>query len=986
MTSTTKNERYQYLLSVFLVCLVCLPLQIAASKGKASQSAGASERTEFIFYNDKLFAYKLQRIPADSSTRILDLAGNTLWITNDMDIGNTLSVQLPEELGRMFDPISRHMFLDENRLALNRLNDLKQLLPDNPYISYLFGQNYLAIGQTDEAIKAFKQASSNFSQDLDSLVELGNIYFHTSQFKSAITEFKNGVTAVKQLLKKYDSDRSVPAHFKDLRQFKEFKATLTDRQNLLEQNLILAYSRRADQLYNTGNQKEALTVLESAMKLQPKHYGLLETYRLYTVFQPQNAPKKGSAPLDIDVWTQEVQRQIESGSKQQALKLLDYLRTTFPDDKKLAQLHDQLNVDQAKLYSDTDAITLLLKAVETYNSIPKTNTTLTKLLEKQIKDNKLISSRLERLVTRYLKAHPDNKSRSIHSTYFINAAKANIEANQLQQAKELLVKALEADPKNWDLAKMKSTVHVGLATQLRQQGQITQSIENYEAAIESGNASWMIRFRIWGLKIKQWLNENFNIILIIFAAVLLIALLVQRALTSVAQRRQLKKLRKDGWQAYKEKQWNEAIVQLERYIKSSRNNVPLPTFRALAESYTYSGDLESALNIYRKISYLYPGSETHLFEAKIFIIQRKPMLLKTCMEKSRDLDNDTRQLIDYCFELIEKGEDEKELQEIIGTLYFLVKDYERAKYIFTQVVSNYKHEDIRYSYKQLIDIAKITKQTDQLKKLLSLYEKHHPDDHAVHLELGYYNEAANNMEEAIRHYEKSLSLSYSEHLEQKLNEMKEKKAIERLQSLIEETNNGDNANANQLLALAELKLKTNAHDECLMFVEKLLETHVDCNVAIFRIGGIAHYMKGNYRQAADYFKKFLKTNSLDESHKKSKESRYLLANSYLRTNEIELAVHEFQTLHSLDPKYRDVSEKIFISVTSCPYCDKKISSDTVICPHCQSKVQDARKSYSDLVNGPKEYEFMDDSADLDVSKPSSDRVQDEPSEENNSES
>jgi tetratricopeptide (TPR) repeat protein len=294
-------------------------------------------------------------------------------------------------------------------------------------------------------------------------------------------------------------------------------------------------------------------------------------------------------------------------------------------------------------------------------------------------------------------------------------------------------------------------------------------------------------------------------------------------------------------------------------------------------------------------------------------------------------------LIDYCFNLIQKGQDEKDLQEIIGALYLQINDIERAKYIFTQVITHYSEQDIRFSYRQLLEIAKREKDAAAVRKILQRYERQFPDDFGVLLELGYYFEAFGEIDKALDFFKRANQLSYSEIIAEKITRIQNKKMESKLQEEMQKIAAAPTTPANRL-KIAGLKYQSGDFQGCLDDCAMLLSEGFNVN-EVTRFMGLAHYSKNEYLKAAECLGKYLSHSQESKQSEINKEARYYLGMSYLKQNLLELSVREFQELLVVDPNYRDVKEKIHINIVACPYCSRKISSQDVFCPHCKARVR-----------------------------------------------
>ena len=506
---------------------------------------------------------------------------------------------------------------------------------------------------------------------------------------------------------------------------------------------------------------------------------------------------------------------------------------------------------------------------------------------------------------------------------------------------------------------MLSQVHIAQAKKFTTQGDLQGSIASLESAIKTGKAGVGIRVKLAGLKLRRFVETKYQLIALILLPLTLLIIAAFRVSSHLKMRRAIRRFRLEGWKAYQNEQWDIAIDQLSRFIRQSKGVVQFPIYQALAESYQRTDDMESALATYKKIGYLFPKSSCYLDEAKIYIDQGRIPLLLSTLRRSNDLEQDCKNLIDYCFSVIEEGENVKEYQEVIGSLYMLVGELERAKYIFTQVITHYQNQlDVRYSYRQLIEVAKREGNTERLTKILKSYRKAYPEDAVVHVEFGRYFEKHANEEKALEHYRIACQLAYSEELEQKIAEIQRKHVQEKLDEAL--ANAGDNPNSSTRLRIASLKYQIGDYQGCI----------TDCNALInegqavtesMRLLGLAFYYMEDFPRSAECLQQYIQNSGEPNTAEKIKEAKYRLARAYMKQNLLELAVREFQEIHNVDPKFRDVSEKIYLNLTTCPYCAKSITTQETVCPHCHIRIRTGgTMEASKFMIGNQQYGNLDD--------------------------
>lgn len=931
-------------------CMAGLSAAVDAAP-KASKTVALSQRNSyrFFFHSKLMLTYATPK--GGGEIAIQDAAGNTIWVTTQSRFQDFYADLLPQELQRLFgQPV--HLYeTGDYQESLNLLNQLIKLFPNSPYINHLTGLNYLAISDRERASNYFQQSLKYYPDDPESGSELGILHFQAGEYLTAISYFRNALGSVNQLMGLYDNKNAdIPDNFKDGQGFAEFKNLLRDKQQLAEQNLILAYARQADTLYEVGQQQDALRLLESAMKLLPNRPGLMETYRIYAVYPPLPEALERRKDNDLEVWTEEIQRYLSAGKEASALSLIVHLLSIYPNDAKLAEMSGEIVLKRSAALQGSDQIAFLLKSLADQ---PK-QTQIAEALAKALHATLATTTKrwgLEELLEmgeKFAKLAPSDASKGVLGAIYLQYAKRLIADEELTDAKLALEKGASLDPKNRELAEMQSQVLISLAKQYRERGDIVASIDSYKQAIRTGQAGLWIRVVLLSLTLRQFIVDNYQLGILLLIAVVIALMLSKRFFVRLAERQAARRFRREGWQAYQRQHWDIAVDLLSRYIKIAKSTVQFPIYQALAESYRKIHDNESALLIYKKISYLFPQSNCYMDEAKIYVQQRKITLMLAAIKRSSNLQADAKTLIDYCFNLIQKGKDEKELQEIVGSLYLLVNDLERAKYIFTQVVAHYGEQDLRFAYKQLMEISKKEKDVAGLRKILSRYEKHYPDDAGVLLELGYFYESTGEIDKAVGYFQRANVMNYSEVLEQKIKTIQLKKVEQKLREEIQKLGQSP-ATPTSKLRLAALKFQAGDYSGCINDLNALISEGHGVNEAL-RLLGLAYYAVEEYVKAAECLEKFLSA-SQEQASEIGKEARYRLGSAYLKQNLLELAVQEFQRLHSIDPNYRDVREKMHISITSCPYCSRKISSNDVFCPHCNSRVRQSAPEPEAMVGG-----------------------------------
>ncbi len=908
-----------------------------------------------IFYRDKLLLTYSAAV--GNTITISDPAGNTLWVAQREQIKEVYAKILPRELERLYKKTHHLQTIGDHLAAIQGLERLLELFPNSPYTYYLLGRSHAEGGDRNAAMQAFEQALKSFTTDIESRSELSILHFYAGNFPAAIKGFRQALTAVKKMLPSdgalEDKKLRVPEHFSNSRDYKAFLYDLSDRKELIAQNLVLAYGRQADRLYEKGDQKGALRQLELAMQLLPQKSGLLETYRHYAVYSPTTKTKKRK-PKELEIWLEQVKRHNDAGRKQQALALLGHLKTIYPQAKKITTTLSKLNLELAAELEGWRKLAFLVTAFEKDNGqlpvakqIEKTLQTILNNENRQIHVEDLV-----RVAQRYQKAATTDNATLLLADVYTTQAESLLRQKELNPAKAVIEKAWKIAPENDKVKELRSQVHVTLAETYQKQGDLPASINSYNEAIRSGRGGPWLHLKLGGLRLQQFWQQHYLLTLLLLGGLLSLLMLTRMTTQRLAQKREIRQDRKQGWQAYKQQQWDMAVQHLARYVKRSRTAVQFPVYQALAESYVKLEDFDSALAVYRKIAYLFPQSPCYLDEAKIYIRQGRVPLLQSCLQRSNHLEEDCSSLIDHCFNLMEKGDDQKSLQEIIGSLYLLTKDIERAKYIFTQVITHHKNEDLRYTYKQLIEIAKRQKENDSLKKILDRYEKAYPEEPFAHIELGNYYENQGEDKTALQHFTHACKIAYSEQLENKIQSLQHKRAQQKLDEELAKLDKKPPTPATRL-RIAALKLQTGDYVGCIEDCSALIQEGQGMNEAM-RLLGHAYYSRENFAQAAECLEKFLKL-APDESSEAVKEARYRLGNAYLKQGLLESAVQEFRRLHDTDPRYRDVDDKVHLRVTACPYCSKEITTDTTTCPHCQAKIRDASMNAADIMIGDKQF-------------------------------
>jgi tetratricopeptide (TPR) repeat protein len=298
---------------VFLAFLVLFSLNSswlhqaqAASKKRLSPPVGTplTSRTNYrFFYHGKLFT--TVAIPkSNSEVAIQDSVGNTLWVTTPNLLTEFYASLLEQELDRLFGkPL--HDFETNDYLSAQRgFQDLLKLFPNNPYLHYQLGLCYLQLRDIPKAEEALQSSFKLSSDDFEVASELGVLRFETGDYENAIVYFRKGLNSLNDLLNQFNGKeplRHQPANFGNGQSFQEFIDRLDDKQSMLQQNLVLAYTRQADTLYEQGQQNESLRLLESAMKLLPNRPGLMETYRIYAVYPPVPEAQKQRYQNDLEI-------------------------------------------------------------------------------------------------------------------------------------------------------------------------------------------------------------------------------------------------------------------------------------------------------------------------------------------------------------------------------------------------------------------------------------------------------------------------------------------------------------------------------------------------------------------------------------------------------------------------------------------------------------------------------------------------------------
>ena len=345
-----------------VMTLLLLHSSAEAAKAKSKRPAAASSATYDFFYQGRYISTTASR--SAGLVTIKDRAGNVLWKAKSSDLGKVYYEILPRELDRLFKSATHLHRIGSYQQSLLSLADLERLLPGNPLVLYWVGSNHASLNETDAAEKAFKRALTSYASDLDTLTALASLQFSADRFEEAIANYKKAMATVgPKINKALAVDERNLGHFINAGVRDEYVFGLNDRLAALKQSLIFAYSRQADTLYYKGNQKGALAAIEKAMALAPRQPGLMETYRIYSVFLPPPANLE-QPQNDYEIWSSELTKQIESNNFEQAFNLVRHLRSLYPKKNKLIKQATTITKKIAAGKNGYEKIDFMLRAAE----------------------------------------------------------------------------------------------------------------------------------------------------------------------------------------------------------------------------------------------------------------------------------------------------------------------------------------------------------------------------------------------------------------------------------------------------------------------------------------------------------------------------------------------------------------------------------------------------------------------------------------------